>query len=45
VVPVRNQEYTVGDPAIEFYVSWAESVGKCGGIKYSVQMADGQNLN
>jgi hypothetical protein len=44
-VPIRSPEYTVGDPAIEFYVSWAESVGKCGGIKYSVQMADGQTLN
>jgi hypothetical protein len=41
---VNYQEYRVGDTAIEFYVTWAESVGKSGGIAYSISMMDGTSL-
>jgi hypothetical protein len=34
----------VGDTSIEFYMSWAESVGECGGIAYTVSMADGTSI-
>ena len=34
----------MGDTAIEFYVTWAESVGESGGIAYSISMMDGTSL-
>jgi hypothetical protein len=34
----------VGDTAIEFNVTWAESVGLSGGIEYSISMVDGTSL-
>jgi hypothetical protein len=34
----------VGDTAIEFYVTWAESVGEIDGIAYSISMEDGTSL-
>ena len=43
-VPVRNQEYTVGDDTLEYYMNWAESVGHCGGLIYTLSMGDGSNL-
>ena len=37
--------YTVGDTAIEFYVTWAESVGEKDSIAYSISMKDGTSLS
>jgi hypothetical protein len=34
----------VGDPAIVFYVTWAESVGESVEIAYSISMMDGTNI-
>ena len=34
----------MGDTAIEFYVTWAESVGEIDGITYSISMEDGTSL-
>jgi hypothetical protein len=34
----------VGDTAIEFYVTWAKSLGESGGIAYSISIEDGTSL-